>query len=56
MSWLNITIDELEFMSGGMNEEEMNIVAGGGNGDFSHARKIIEIRNKYLRLYKEGNV
>jgi len=51
MHWLNITINELNFMTAGMSEDEMDTLMGGGERNFATARKIIEIRNKYLKLY-----
>lgn len=50
----NITIDEIEFISGKMTEEEENMVTSSTTySTFSGCRKVIELRNKYLKMYND---
>lgn len=49
---LNVTIDELEFISNEMSEEEMDLMTSPVY-TFTHRRKILEIRNKYLKIYND---
>jgi hypothetical protein len=52
----NITDDEYDFIAGEASDEELGIVLDSMDGSkvsFSLRRQALEIRNKYLKLFKE---
>jgi len=52
----NITDDEYDFIAGEATDEELGIVLDSMDGSkvsFSLRRQALEIRNKYLKLFKE---
>lgn len=49
---LNITTEEMDFMAENASEEEIETFVK-FEGTFTEKRKSLEVRNKYIKLYKE---
>lgn len=52
---LNVTLSELDFMAENMSDKEMEeLVTNNLWETFSHKKKVLQTRNKYLNLYNES--